>query len=300
MRAPGSLPVARLVWTRTSRPPERRRRPPRSCIRGKQLSCLRYRVPCDTAQGRGTGDAGGALLLSPVDPVVRPRDELRASTTRGARTLASSGLPAGTRCEKPANAGYQSQGASLAAQTRPPTDVSRADAQSGRSRARTSVAVGSDRQHDLRAVDDVRRSRHHAGPAQANRNAVITLPIHDTNATKNAPDSAARRLPAERPDHRPRSASWGRPGGSRRVHSGLSGPVGSRPVHGVEPRRDLSGHLTFDGKEGVDGSSPSEGSREAAGNSGFLVPGGADAASVSARGPHMGHVRSKYRKDVAN
>jgi transposase len=40
----------------------------------------RYRVPCDSALKRGTGDAGGALLLSPVVAVVRPRAEISVGT----------------------------------------------------------------------------------------------------------------------------------------------------------------------------------------------------------------------------
>jgi hypothetical protein len=88
---------------------------------------------------------------------------------------------------------------------------------------------------------------------------VITVPVHDTNATERPHDGVTRRSPAPRLDRHARTASWGRPGGSRPVHSGLAGPVGSRPVHGLEPKEDPSGQLTFDGKEGVDGSSPSEG-----------------------------------------
>jgi hypothetical protein len=50
--------------TRTRRPPARDRPQPRSCIRGKQQSRCRYRVPCNSILRRRRRRATHALLLS--------------------------------------------------------------------------------------------------------------------------------------------------------------------------------------------------------------------------------------------
>jgi hypothetical protein len=86
-------------------------------------------------------------------------------------------------------------------------------------------------------TENVRRRRHDADFAQANEGSTVsTGPVHDANATKRVPGRAMRRLSAKRWERQTPTASWGRPGGSRRVHSGLSGPFGARPDRCVEPR----------------------------------------------------------------
>jgi hypothetical protein len=50
--------------TRTRRPPARNRPQPRSCIRGKQQSRCRYRVPCNSGAPAVVSRARRALLLS--------------------------------------------------------------------------------------------------------------------------------------------------------------------------------------------------------------------------------------------
>src|SRR5882672_9951077 len=78
------------------------------------------------------------------------------------------------------------------------------------------------------AAEDVRRRRHHAGPAQANQaDAVITVPVHDSNATNNAPDGATHSFPAPRRARHTRTASWGHadcPFGSLRADRVRSSP----------------------------------------------------------------------------
>jgi hypothetical protein len=63
--------------------------------------------------------------------------------------------------------------------------------------------------------------------------------------------------------------SWGRPGGSDPVYSGQCGSHAGSLRHAVEPDRDPTRQPRFDGKEGVDGSSPSEGFRAFPGKGGF-------------------------------
>src|SRR5262245_33015393 len=79
-------------------------------------------------------------------------------------------------------------------------------------------------------------------------------------------------------------------------------PASRRPPTAGGPAATLAGAVRallaqlvehFHGKEGVAGSSPAEGFWKAAAQTAFLCPDDGDAASARARGPHMGHVRSK-------
>lgn len=164
LRASRRPRATRSPRTTSKRPSAADRPTRRSCIRGKQQRGAHCRYPCDTALKRG--DAGGTLLLSSVDLVVRPRAESASERTNcerrrlGARGCSlRRGLPAGAWCEKrPRTPGSVAGcgGACVAPGAVPMSRSSktlrrmsaRTDAQCGRSRSRTSVAVGSDRQLD--------------------------------------------------------------------------------------------------------------------------------------------------------